>query len=668
MSNIKKHFILIIMIMVCIILCNQVVFMRYGTTLPVYLKYSSPITKKEREYLKKHSPIKLGSDITAPPISYYEKNKEEYAGLIVDYVNFLSIETETPITINMYTFYDLVEALRKNNIDVCDMFASENRAKEFEFSIPIYRLKTVIISSKDKGNIFSPIELSGKKIAVPKGDLATEYITNFLKKEKKDPATFIFVNDTKTVLDLLQQGKVDVAIGDEVVISTYWKEYEVYETEKYNVILLYEKDVVLAVNKNNNLLLSILNKGILQMKKNHIVSKVQQKWFGISESIRGEKRELEAFINIVIILLICLIGLYSWNYFLKKNVLQKTKEIEENKKNINLILNNLNIALFIISDTGIIIECNRASLELLRLNKHEVIEKNIYKINFLRDLLELSKDSNWQENKNIKFKNKIKNRYYEIKISSYISSEEKLRILSIEDITEKLIVERKLHQENKMITIGQISAGLAHEIRNPLGTIRNCLYLLKMQVSKESKEKAITTMENSIQRVNNLIEHLLRFSRIASDKCSQENIETMVNDIMTFMETKLKAKNIKYKIKLEGNPIVNLNVEAINIILINLIENAIDAFSIEKDNNEIQILISIKEKSIYFIIEDNGNGILEEKIMHIFEPFYTTKEEGYGTGLGLYLVYNEIKKYNGDISVESEYGKGTKFFISIHFR
>lgn len=81
MSNIKKHFILIIMIMVCIILCNQVVFMRYGTTLPVYLKYSSPITKKEREYLKKHSPIKLGSDITAPPISYYEKNKEEYAGL-----------------------------------------------------------------------------------------------------------------------------------------------------------------------------------------------------------------------------------------------------------------------------------------------------------------------------------------------------------------------------------------------------------------------------------------------------------------------------------------------------------------------------------------------------------------------------------------------------------
>ena len=69
-----------------------------------------------------------------------------------------------------------------------------------------------------------------------------------------------------------------------------------------------------------------------------------------------------------------------------------------------------------------------------------------------------------------------------------------------------------------MITIGQISAGLAHEIRNPLGTIRNGIYLIKMKVSNKSQEKAISMMENSIQRVNNLIEHLLRFSRTASDK------------------------------------------------------------------------------------------------------------------------------------------------------
>ena len=218
-----------------------------------------------------------------------------------------------------------------------------------------------------------------------------------------------------------------------------------------------------------------------------------------------------------------------------------------------------------------------------------------------------------------------------------------------------------------MITIGQISAGLAHEIRNPLGTIRNGIYLIKMKVSNKSQEKAISMMENSIQRVNNLIEHLLRFSRTASDKCTQENIETIVSNIMTLMETKLKAKKIKYHVNLEGNLMVTLNAEAVNIILINLIENAIDAFSITKDDNLIQISISSAEDSLHFLIEDNGVGISEEGLPYIFDPFYTTKGEGYGTGLGLYLVYNEVKKYNGDISVESQYGMGTKFFISIHF-
>ena len=70
MKNIQRHFILVIMVVVCVILWNQIVVMKYGTTLPTYLKYSSPITEKERDYLKFHSPIRLGSDITAPPISY----------------------------------------------------------------------------------------------------------------------------------------------------------------------------------------------------------------------------------------------------------------------------------------------------------------------------------------------------------------------------------------------------------------------------------------------------------------------------------------------------------------------------------------------------------------------------------------------------------------------
>lgn len=665
MKIFKKHFIFFIMITICTILLNQVILMKYGITLITYLKYSFPITQKEKEYLRLHSPIFLGTDITSPPISYYDNEEKKYSGLIVDYVNFLSIETETPITIDMFTFYNLVEALRNKKIDVCDMFPSENRAKEFDFSMPIYRLKTVIISPKTS-NLLNPIDLSEKKVAIPRGDLAAEYIDNILKKENKKLTNFIFVDDTKIALELLKNDEVDAVIGDEVVISTYWKEYNVYETKKYNINLLYEKDVVLAVNKNSDILLSILNKGILQMKKNHIISKVQQKWFGISESIRGEKKDFESFINIAFILLFCMIALYIWNYFLKKGVLEKTKEIEENKKNLSIILNNLNIALFIITESNIIIECNRAALSLLSNNRKDIIDKNLFELSFLSNLIQISDYVKLDSNLNHVFKNTIKSKCYEIKLSPYISKDEKFRVLSIEDITEKLIAERKLHQENKLITIGQISAGLAHEIRNPLGTIRNGLYLIKMKGSSDSLEKALPMMENAVQRINNLIEHLLLFSKVSSDKYSNENIETIIKNILTLMKTRLKAKNIKCDFILTGKSTITLNIETINIILINLIENSIDAFSNEKDNNLIKISIFSNSNFINLSIEDNGIGIPEEQIDYIFDPFYTTKDE-HGTGLGLYLVYNEVKKYNGNISIKSEYGVGTKFLISINF-
>lgn len=201
-----------------------------------------------------------------------------------------------------------------------------------------------------------------------------------------------------------------------------------------------------------------------------------------------------------------------------------------------------------------------------------------------------------------------------------------------------------------------------------LGIIRNGLYLMKMKISLNSQEKAISMMESSIQRINNLIEHLLHFSRNSTDKCTQEDIESIVKNIITLMETKMKAKNIQYEFQLKGRREILINTETLNIVLINLIENSIDAFLEEKEDKQIKILISSEETSIYITIEDNGIGIPEKELDYIFDPFYTTKEEGYGTGLGLYLVYNEVKKYNGDILVESKVGIGTKFLISIDFQ
>lgn len=664
-----KRFIIVLTALALILFFyNQIVKIKFGTNLITYLKYSSQITKEEKTYLENHGPIQLASDITAPPISYYDEDKQEYAGLIVDYANYLSLEMETPINIRMYTFYELVENLRDKKIDACDMFFSEARSDEFNLSIPIYRLKTFVISSKTKFASLKPSNLGGKTLAIPKGDLAEDYISELLIKHHSKSAEFVHVDNTKTALELLQKGKVDAAIGDEVVVSNYWKEFDVYETQKYNVELLYEKDVVLAVNKEDKQLLSVLNKGILQSKKTNIVSKVQQKWFGISESIRGEGIQNNAVLSLALIVMLIALSLYVWNFLLKKTVKEKTREISNAKENVSLILNNLNTALLIVDIDAQIIEYNKALLSLIGDKEHILTGKSIFSVKVLNDILgENLRDSIFSSATNISFVSVYNNRCYDVKISPYISQKDNLRILSIDDITEKLIVERKLHQENKMMAMGQLSVGLSHEIRNPLGIIRNGVYLIKMDMSTESKNRAIAMMENAINRINNLIEHLLSFSRSTADRYVKEDISVLVENTVTLMASKLKKKDIHLEFNHTGNKFVEMNLESINIILVNLIENAIDSFSDDTNENTITLDILAEESALKIIVADNGCGIPSNNLESIFEPFYTTKDIDHGSGLGLYLVYNEVKKYNGDIAVESTVGVGTKFNIFIDF-
>ncbi|XVG96133.1 ATP-binding protein [Eubacteriales bacterium KG127] len=663
----KQILTVLLIIFVIVILLNQILLIKYGTNVINYVKYSSPISKVEKKYLKRHGKIKLGSDITAPPISYYDEEKKMYTGLIVDYANYMSLETESEFVISMFPFYDLVENLKYQNIDACDMFPSQNRAKMFDLSMPIYRLKTVIVSSKKKYKKHVLNTLDGKKIAIPKGDLAKEYIENRLIKNKDNNTQFVYVNDTKEALYLLNQGKVDVAVGDEVVISNYWKEFDVYETKKFNVELLYEKDVVLAVNKGNDELLSILNKSILQMKKNKIVSKVQQKWFGISESIRGEGIEFEAYIYIGLVFFLLAGFLYAWNYFLKRKVKEKTLEISNAKKNLNLILNNLNTALFIVDRNMDIIEYNNSFLKLIRQENNDILTINMFDNQFIKKLFNDNYILNSDECSNIIFSRIIGTKCFEVKVTPYLSDENDFRIISIEDITQKMIIEKKVHQKNKIMAMGQISAGLSHEIRNPLGTIRNGIYLMKIDSNKDTQSKALVMMENSINRINNLIEHLVRFSQSSDSNYIREDITVMINNIITLMEPKFKSKNITCKNNHDGENFIKINVESINIILINLIENAIDSFESKDENNRIIIDVNTKNNIINLSVEDNGCGIEPGNLESIFEPFFTTKAMDEGTGLGLYLVYNEVKKYNGDISVETNKGVGTKVLVNLKF-
>ncbi|WP_317947469.1 HAMP domain-containing sensor histidine kinase, partial [Clostridioides difficile] len=235
-------------------------------------------------------------------------------------------------------------------------------------------------------------------------------------------------------------------------------------------------------------------------------------------------------------------------------------------------------------------------------------------------------------------------------------------VVLIKDITNDKIVEAKLLRENKMISIGQLASGVAHEIRNPLGIIRNNCYLLKDNVTMEEVNDCVKSIESNVDRASNIITNLLNFARISDDNLEHINIRNFIENIVKLQYKILQLKNVEIKIDCEHNLVCYINGESLKHVFINLISNSIDAIH---QDGKIIIYCYEKNHCLFIDFKDNGEGIKEDALRDIFNPFYTTKPIGEGTGLGLYITYNEIKKNNGDISVESKLGVGTCFHIKI---
>jgi two-component system NtrC family sensor kinase len=239
-------------------------------------------------------------------------------------------------------------------------------------------------------------------------------------------------------------------------------------------------------------------------------------------------------------------------------------------------------------------------------------------------------------------------------------------ILLEQDVTEKRRLEVNLAQSEKLAAVGQLAAGLAHEINNPLTAIIANTQLLQRELVDDADNLELVDLINKAGvRATQVVRNLLDLARKEEYTFVAININSTIRKALDMLKHELVAHNINLLEDLDDKlSSVMASEDHLQSVWMNLISNAIDAVE-ENENREIQITSAQQGNEVRITVSDNGKGIPQEKIGRIFEPFYTTKSPGHGTGLGLSLCHRMIKQHGGNINVDSQLGVGTIFSVTL---
>ena len=244
----------------------------------------------------------------------------------------------------------------------------------------------------------------------------------------------------------------------------------------------------------------------------------------------------------------------------------------------------------------------------------------------------------------------------------------------VEQRTEQLrAVHQKLLQSDRLASLGQLSASVAHEINNPVSGVLNLSMLMQRMLKPdgvptnrvEEFRKYLSQVVSETTRVGRIVSDLLAFSRRSKPHRAPADLNKVVRTTLSLVQQKLKLSNVEAEARLAENlPAVPCDQSQIQQVVLNLVLNAAEAAQ-PKGGGVVIVSTEIGDGVALLRVSDNGEGIRPENLAKVFDPFFTTKPEGKGVGLGLAVSYGIIQAHGGDIEVKSKVGEGTTFIVSL---
>lgn len=601
--------------------------------------------------------VKVAGDNNFPPYEFLDENNN-YTGFNVDIMRAVALVTGIEIEYYPMAWDEACDKLKKGEVDIIQgMRYTRDRDLFYDFSEAYLEnsQSIFVLSSNDDIKRFK--DLNGKRIAIQRGDVAISALYTLRHY------TSIYTENQEEAIHQLIGGKADAFIGNTLTGVYLIDKMGIRDNVKIVGETLNTTQYSMAVKEGNTELLNIINKGIREIKRNGTYDMIYRKWFGrtVSYPIQFFRKLAVIAIMVILVFAAVMILILRWNSMLKKEVDKRTIQIKREKDFREKLLNRIFSSIITINKDNIITFANEPAAKILDMELDKLIGLDYRQTN-IKDLFSTDGLSGESIEKEIQINGRKVYINYRAQIIHNMDDNEEI-IIIFRDITEEKLMQESIITKDKMQSLGNLITGIAHEIRNPLTSIKAYTQLIPKKIDDAKfREKISKDIPQEIDRLDKLVRDLLEYSKPRKPFMEKINLFEAVNNALLLLKNILEEKLIKVEIYIDKDITVQFDRNHLQQILINILLNAID--SMDKEVKKIIIVGERRQNSVNLSIKDNGCGIDKNILNRIFDPFFTTKANG--TGLGLYVSYQLLSQNNGEISFDTVEGEGTTFTITFN--
>jgi two-component system sensor histidine kinase PilS (NtrC family) len=385
-------------------------------------------------------------------------------------------------------------------------------------------------------------------------------------------------------------------------------------------------------------------------------------------SIKGEELVLSLLVNNgAFVLVNFLSGQVAGQLKLAGSRLEETHSDLVSLQNFNdLIVNSIKTGVMVITRTGFVQFFNPEAREILNglLENQKKVAEIFPNVDWESSFKESLGGKLLRHEVQIDVEGEMK--IIELKLADFRDESERSKgwLLLLEDRTEVKGLEHSLRQKEKLAAVGQLAAGIAHEIRNPLASISGSIQMMSAAAeTNDDNKKLMRIVLREIDRLNDLISEFLTYVRPEDQVNDPVDVNQVIRECLDMIKVdpKLRA-DVKQEADLQAASMILGRRDKLKQVFLNFFVNALQAMA-ETKNPVLEVVTRDERDQVVIVIRDSGSGIKKENLDRIFEPFHTTKPSG--TGLGLAITHKILEAHKARISVESEVGKGTRFLIEI---